>query len=144
MKTYTTSHSELTSAKPEHIWALWSDLSTWQTWDEGISDCFSNGSFNVGETFMLTPKGAPAPIEVTLVDVLPNTLFIDETKLPFGKIRASHTIREEGKAIRVTHTIEAEIDPQQAKFFEEVIWSAMVPGVKQSVRNIVKLAEGRS
>lgn len=144
MKTYATSHSELTSAKPQDIWALWSDLPGWQRWDEGISAAQPKGSFNVGQTFMLTPRGAPAPIEVTLVDVVANERFVDETTLPFGTIRASHTIRKEGEKIRVTHTIEARVTPEQADFFEQAIWSGMESGVKLSVQNLVKLAEDRS
>ncbi|PTE06650.1 SRPBCC family protein [Mesorhizobium helmanticense] len=143
MKKYSTSHSELTSAKPEDIWALWSDLPGWRNWDEGIIACEPKGSFDVGQTFMLTPEGAPAPIEATLVDVIPNKRFVDETKLPFGTIRASHTITQEGQKIRVTHNIEAEIAPEQTEFFEQAIWAGMEPGVKQSVRNLVKLAERR-
>ena len=56
---------------------------------------------------------------------------------------ASHTISEEGPQIRVTHTIEAEVALEQTEFFENAIWSGMEPGVEQSVRNIVKLAEDR-
>jgi hypothetical protein len=141
MKEYRVSHSELTSAKPEDVWAHWSEISNWTNWDEGLEATTHEGSFDVGESFMLVPKGAPQAVEVTLVDVVPNERFVDETNLPFGTIRASHTIDKEGDKYRVTHTIEAKVKPEHSGFFEQAIWSGMEEGVAQSVRNVLKLAE---
>jgi hypothetical protein len=141
MKEYKVSHSELTSAAPEDIWSHWSKIGDWSTWDEGLDSAAHNGSFDAGESFTLVPKGAPQPIEVKLVEVVPNERFVDETKLPFGTIRATHTIEKEGDQHRVTHSIEAQIAPEHAGMFEQAIWSGMEQGVPQSVRNIVGLAE---
>jgi hypothetical protein len=143
MKEYRASHSELTKAAPEDVWAHWSEIENWPNWDVGLDACTPKGGFEAGESFMLVPKGAPQPIEVTLVDVVPNERFVDETKLPFGSIRATHTINKEGDQYRVTHTIEAKVAPEQSEFFEQAIWSGMEQGVAESVRNIVKLAEER-
>ncbi len=143
MKTYKASHSELTTAKPEDVWAVWSKVDEWPQWDEGISAAKPNGKFEVGHTFMLTPKGAPNALEVKFVDVVPNERFVDETVLPFGKIRSSHFVKKEGDKTRVTHVIEAEVAPEQADFFEKAIWAGMEDGVAQSVRNITQHAEGK-
>ena len=143
MKKYRASHSELTTAQPDDIWRLWSDVKNWPTWDEGLSACAPKGGFEVGHSFMLTPKGAPDAIEVTFVEVVPNERFVDETQLPFANIRATHTIEKAGDRFRVTHTIDADVAPDQSDFFERAIWSGMEQGIVQSVRNIVKLAEQR-
>jgi hypothetical protein len=143
MKKYRVSHSELTSAPPEEVWGLWSDVPSWSVWDEGMASCALKGSFAPGETIVMTPKGAPQPIEGKLIEVVPNDRFVDETHLPFGTIRATHTIKREGEKSRVTHTFEAEVAPEHAEMFEKAIWSNMEKGVPQSVRNIAKLAEER-
>ena len=110
MKKYHTTHSELTSAEPRHIWSLWSDVTNWPVWDVGISSAVPKDRFEPGHSFMLTPKGAPQPVEVTFTDVKPNVGFSDEAKLPFGTIRTIHHIEKEGEHYRVTQTIEADID----------------------------------
>jgi hypothetical protein len=143
MKTYQARHSEMTTASPADVWKHWADLSNWPTWDEGVEEVVPKGRFEPGHTFMLKPKGAPQAIEVTLVEVVPNERFVDETRLPFGTIRATHTIERMGDRTQVCHTIEAEITPEHTGFFEQAIWSGMEQGVVKSVRNLTARAEGK-
>jgi hypothetical protein len=143
MKKYRVEHSESTSAHPKDVWALWSDIANWPAWDIGLDACVPKGKFEPGHTFLLTPKGAPNSIEVQLVEVVPHERFVDETRLPFGTIRATHTIHREGAAAKVTHIIEAEVAPEHAEFFEKAIWSGMEQGVPHSVKELKKLAEKR-
>lgn len=144
MKKYRATHSELTPARPEDIWAFWSDVGNWPNWDEGLESVIPMAGFAAGESMMLKPKGAPTQFEVKLIDVRPGERFIDETQLPFGMIRASHFAEKVGDQTRLTHTIEAEIAPEHVQFFEQAIWSGMEHGVVQSVRNLARLAEQRS
>jgi hypothetical protein len=143
MKHYRAKHSELTSATAAHVWSLWMDVNNWPVWDEGVAACDLKGAFTPGACFSLTPRGAPEPVQVTLIEVVPNTRFIDETHLPFGVLRATHTLEEEGEKRRVTHTIEAEITPTHSAFFEQAIWSHIEQGVTGSVAKLVRLAECR-
>jgi Polyketide cyclase / dehydrase and lipid transport len=143
MKKYRVTHSEMTQAQPEDVWALWTATGNWPDWDEGLDTVTAAAGFEKGKSIMLKPKGAPAPLEVKLVDVKPGQSFTDETQLPFGVIRASHLIEKVAGRTRLTHTIEAEIAPEHAKSFEKGIWSGMQGGVAQSVRNLTKLAERR-
>lgn len=144
MKKYRVSHSELTAARPEDVWALWSDINHWPEWDEGLDTAAAAAGLETGKTLLLKPKGAPATVEVKLIDVKPGQYFIDETRLPFGVIRASHLMEQAGDKTRLTHTIEAEIKPEQAQFFEQAIWSGMERGLAKSVRNLEKLARERN
>jgi hypothetical protein len=144
MKTYSTSHSELTFARPEHIWPLWEDIGSWPEWDVGLSSTSHDSDFAAGSRFQLTPRGAPSAVEVELVEVDPGRRFVDETRLPFGTIRATHEVAPEGDRYRVTHRIDAEVQPDHAAMFENVIWSGMELGVPQSVANLVRMAEAKS
>ena len=144
MKTYQTSHSEIASGTAEAVWAIWADIGNWPSWDEGLANCVHDGSFAAGETFLLTPKGIPEAIQVRLTDVVPGRRFVDETVLPFGRLTASHEVQEVPGGVRVTHKIEAAIDPEHTAMFEQNIWAGMEQGVAQSVRNLVSLAESNS
>lgn len=144
MKKYRATHTELTSAAPKDIWKMWLDVGNWPTWDEGVESVTALTKFAPGGTFKLRPKGAPAEVVVELVDVRPNERFVDETRLPFGTIRASHFIEKDGDKTRLTHVIEAEIAPEQSQFFEQAIWSGMETGIRQSVQNLAKLAAKKS
>jgi hypothetical protein len=141
MKKYRVTHTVKTNATQQQVWEIWRDIANWPTWDEGLESCVPKGKFEPGHTFLLAPKGAPQPVEVHLVEVVPHERFVDETRLPFGTIRATHTVEKEGDLVKVTHMIEAEVAPEHAAFFEQAIWSGMEQGVPQSVQNLKKLAE---
>jgi hypothetical protein len=142
-KRFSVSHTEPTNATAESVWALWSNVDNWPAWDEGLEDCKLEGSFAAGNDFSLTPTGGE-PIRAQIVEVIPYRGFTDETRLPFGVLRAIHSFEEGNGGNSVTHRIEAEIDPEHADFFEKVIWAGMDVGLPQSVRNIAKLAEKRT
>ena len=140
-KTFTVSHSELTRATPTRIWALWSDVNRWPDWDVGLASCELEQPFSPGSTFLLRPLGAEHPITVEIQETVANRTFSDLSRLPFGEIKAIHEVEETAEGTRLTHTIIAEINEEQAGFFAGAIWANMESGVPQAVKNLVGLAE---
>lgn len=140
-KRFSVTHTEATTAPAAKVWALWQDVNNWPSWDVGLEHCAIDGAFEAGNVFTLKPHGAPDAIKAQLTEVTPNQGFTDETRLPFGVLRAKHAYSEGPSGGAVTHTIEADVAPDKSDFFAKVIWSGMEVGLPESVRNIVKAAE---
>jgi len=141
---FSVTHTEATTAQAAQIWALWQDVNNWPRWDVGLEHCAIEGDFVAGNTFTLQPHGAPSAIRAELIEVKPHQGFTDETRLPFGVLRARHAFTADTDGNKVTHTIEADVAPEHVDFFAKVIWSGMEHGLPESVRNIVKVAETRT
>lgn len=98
-------HTEETSAKPEDVWAIWSDVENWKTWDHGIEYSSIEGPFADGTLGVLKPRGGPL-LKTQLTHVEPFKGFVDESKLFLGKIIVSHEIVEFAGKTYVTHQVE--------------------------------------
>ena len=63
-----------TSATPEQVWRVWSDMSTWGAWNPNVTTMSWNGGFVEGSSgVMNTPAGQHHKMQ--LVDVVPNRSF---------------------------------------------------------------------
>ncbi len=141
MKTFQVTHTEKTSASKEAIWKLWSDINNWPQWDAGLISCKASGEFQPGNSFELTPHGAPEAVTAVLDDVVVNTRFSDKTDLGFATIQAIHEMNDEANEVSVTHTIIVNVQEEQAGFFEQKMWPGFQAGLPQSVKSLVTLAE---
>lgn len=143
VKQFSITHTESTSATAAQVWALWENVNNWPAWDVGLEHCNLKGAFEAGSSFTLRPRGAPNEINVEITEVIQNKGFSDQTNLPFGVLRTRHRYEETDSGNTITHMIEADVMPEQAEFFENVIWSGMETGLPESVRNLVRMAESR-
>jgi len=101
--------STTTSAPRSAIWALWSDVNHWLSWNVGVAQSTLNGPFVSGATFSMTPTGQDA-MTSRLIQVEEGVAFTDETVL--GDIR-----------VTVEHCMEP-LDDGQLR----VVYSAQVTG----------------
>ena len=88
---WSTEYQRDINATPETIWRLFSDVPGWKAWNAGIEFIELHGPFKAGTTFTMRPPGQDAFIS-TLIDVRPNELFIDETKLGDVRVVVEHRI----------------------------------------------------
>ncbi len=56
-------HSMQTTAAPEAVWRLWSDVAAWPRWNDGIETITIDGPFAVGTMVTMTPPGGD-PIRI--------------------------------------------------------------------------------
>lgn len=98
-------HTVETKALPENIWEIWKDVHNWNTWDHGIEYSTLNGPFQTGTTGTLKPKDGPL-VHTKLTHVEPFKMFVDESKLPLGRIIVSHYLNISNEVTQVTHLIE--------------------------------------
>lgn len=131
-------HTVETKAAPAAIWAIWQDVSNWNTWDHGIEFSTINGPFQAGTTGTLKPKGGPL-VHTKLTCVEPMKKFIDESKLPLARIIVSHFLTESAGKTYVTHQIE--MTGPLSFLFSFLIGRQMKKNLPQEMSAMVKKAE---
>jgi hypothetical protein len=103
---WTAEHSVETSASPEAIWRLWSDVASWPDWNADIERIEISGAFAVGSTISMKPIGQD-PVELRLAEVSEPDLFVDEADLGDVVVRTAHRIdRLDAGRSRVTYRME--------------------------------------
>jgi Polyketide cyclase / dehydrase and lipid transport len=84
-------HSIETTASPESIWRLWSDVSTWGDWNADIERIESSGPFAPGSTIEMTPVGQDT-VELRIAKASEPNLFVDEADLGEVLVTTFHRI----------------------------------------------------
>jgi hypothetical protein len=79
--------------KKEHIWALWTDVNNWPKWHGDLEYCTLVSRFEVGNYFMLKPKGVGA-VKIMLVDIQDHKQFTDCTTFWGAKMYDTHYVEE--------------------------------------------------
>jgi Polyketide cyclase / dehydrase and lipid transport len=130
---WATEHSIETTASPEEIWRLWSDVSTWPDWNADIERIAISGPFAVGSTISMTPSGQNT-VELRIADVSEPDLFVDEADLGDVIVRTVHRIDPlAGDRNRVTYRMEITgpaadsigpgLGPEISSDFPETLWA---------------------
>jgi Polyketide cyclase / dehydrase and lipid transport len=84
-------HSVQTTASPESIWRLWSDVSTWGDWNADIERIEISGPFATGSTIAMTPVGQ-VTVELRITKASEPNLFVDEADLGEVLVTTFHRI----------------------------------------------------
>lgn len=72
---WTIEHNIETTASPEAIWRLWSEVATWPDWNGDIARIEISGPFAVGSTISMTPIGGDT-VELRIAEVSEPDLFV--------------------------------------------------------------------
>lgn len=80
-----------TTASRATVWALWSDVNRWSTWNPGVEQATLVGPFAVGNSFSMTPSGQDA-LTTRLTHVEEGLSFTDETVLGDISVTVEHRI----------------------------------------------------
>jgi uncharacterized protein YndB with AHSA1/START domain len=119
-------HSVETTAAPEAVWRLWSDMAGWPAWNDGIAEITVDGPFAVGTSFTMTPPGEE-PISMRLTRVSPGSEFVDEMAGDGLVVTTVHRIDPLPAGCRVVYRTEitgdaaAEVGPMITADFPDVL-----------------------
>jgi len=107
--TFEHSESTTTTATPGAVWALWSDVATWEQWDPAVEAVALDGEFAEGTAGTITLRGgieAPLTLEV----VTPGARYLDQLTMGDLVIRIDHVLRAMpgGTEVTVSTTIEGQ------------------------------------
>ena len=101
IKTYSKLYSGLTKEK---IWSLWVDINNWPTWHGDLDYCKIEGQFEVGNYFMLKPKGMRA-VKIMLTEIEVGRKFTDCTKFFGAKMYDTHAMEEGPEGLLLSNTM---------------------------------------
>jgi len=125
--TWQVQHDIETDAHPSAIWALFSDVAGWKTWNSGVEASALEGPFATGSWFAMTPTGAE-PLRSRLLDVRENECFVDETRVDDLVVVVHHRLTPSGNGrTRISYALSAsgpgaaEIGPMIAADFPDVL-----------------------
>ena len=95
-----------TTASPQRVWAIWSDMSTWGQWNPNVTSMDWTGGFVSGSTgVMNTPSGKHHRME--LVDVKPGQSFALLTSVvPGTRFRFNCRIEPAAGKTRISQAVE--------------------------------------
>lgn len=99
-------HIAETALSPERIWAVLSDIDNWAEWDTSLETIELHGPFQVGTAISMTPVGLE-PIRSTIVDIVPNERYADETVFAGATLRFSHSLTRLAEGgTRIVHRLD--------------------------------------
>ncbi len=133
-------HSVETTAAPEVIWRLWSDIASWPQWNDGIEKITVDGAFSAGSTFTMTPPG-DEPIRMRLTEIVPGELFTDEMDAGDFTVRTVHRL-EPAAGGRTQVIYRTEITGPAAGQAGPQLGPAITADFPEVLAALVKLAEG--
>jgi uncharacterized protein YndB with AHSA1/START domain len=124
-------HSVETTAAPEAVWELWSDVERWPNWNGDLERAELTGPFAADSTIRMYSPGQE-PIELRIAEASPTERFVDVADLGDVVVRTTHRIDPlDGSRIRVVYAMEIdgpaadavgpEIGPQISGDFPEVL-----------------------
>jgi uncharacterized protein YndB with AHSA1/START domain len=90
-----------TSAAPEAIWRLWTDVEHWGDWNADIEKIEISGPFAAGARITMTPAGQD-PVELSVAELTEGEAFVDEARFDDLVLRTTHRV----DGTRVTYRME--------------------------------------
>lgn len=99
-------HTVRTSASPQRIWAIWTDVPRWPGWDtELVSASIPDGRFALGVTGTVRPRTGPAST-FSVSELEPGTSYAFMTRLPLCRLVVRRQLMAEpAGGTRFTHQV---------------------------------------
>ncbi len=132
-KSYSTTISDLSI---EEIWAVWSDINQWTSWQDDLEYAHINGPFKTGETFDFKPKGAPKTLHLQLGEVTVNQQFTDITRFFLATMIDEHQLIQRGHDIKIKTTIR--ITGALAWLWKKIVAEDIVAGLPKQTEALIK------
>jgi uncharacterized protein YndB with AHSA1/START domain len=133
-------HAVETTAAPDVVWRLWSDIAAWPQWNEGIEKITVDGPFAVGTAFTMAPPG-DEPVQMRLAEIVPGELFTDEMDAGDFTVRTVHRL-EPAAGGRTRIIYRTEITGPAADQVGPQLGPAITADFPQVLAALAALAEG--
>lgn len=135
------SHTVTTTARPETIWAIWTDVPNWHQWDTGLQSATLDGPFAAGAHGRLIPDKGPTSTFV-IAEVQSPTSYVFYTKLPLGKLYVKRSWRVNNGVTEFTH--EVWFKGVSKGLFGRVLgkkYRAILPNVMQQIKTLAETGQ---
>lgn len=93
-----------TEASPEQIWAIWTDVSNWKAWDDGLTDASIEGVLELGARgIIISLEGRRS--QFTITEFEKGNSYTFRSKLPLGALHVRRYLSEKGGKTVFTHEV---------------------------------------
>ena len=134
-RTYTKTFQNISR---EDVWRIWTDVNHWPQWHADLDYCKMESSFDVGNFFVLKPKGmGAAKIQITEVDE--GYSFTDCTSFWGAKMYNTHLMKETKEGLMLTNTLSV-IGPLKWLWIKLVARN-VAEGLPEETEGLVQLAQ---
>jgi hypothetical protein len=98
------SHTLKTSASPEIIWSIWTDVENWSRWDTELLDSRLEDPFGLGAVGQLTPKsGRVSTFRISQLNLGKSYTFT--IRLPFCSLNVHRYLSSHSDGTYFTHEV---------------------------------------
>jgi len=136
-----TTETILTTAPPDRIWKIWTDVKNWKKWDRGFREALIKGPFQKNvEGVMIPDKGPRTGFRIT--SCVPNFSYTATAKLPFAELHLHRFIGYHNSKTTVTH--EVWLEGPLSGFWWGLIgrrYSRLMPEVMRKLKQIAESPE---
>ena len=122
------------------IWDLWTDINNWPKWHGDLDACTMEGPFEIGNHFMLKPKGMKA-VKITLTDVKEGEYFTDCTKFFGATMYDTHALKETPNGLKLTNILR--VTGPLKWLWIKLVAQQVADTVPDETEALVELARGR-
>jgi uncharacterized protein YndB with AHSA1/START domain len=128
-----------TTAAPEAVWRLWSDVEGWPRWNADIERIALSGPFAEGSEITMTPRGQET-VHLRLTAVREGEAFVDEASIGGAVISTTHELRAAGTG-RTRVVYRMEITGPAAATIGPELGPAITADFPETIGALVALAE---
>lgn len=96
-------HTHSTTADRAEVWRLWTDVSSWRRWDQGLKDAALDGPFVEGAAGTIVPNAGPTT-SFTITDLDPGVGYTFASKLPGSRLNVRREFVN-GQSTSFRHTV---------------------------------------
>ena len=126
----------------QQVWAVWSDLPNWPTWDtaaEWVKPDQPGDVMVVGRTYLLKPRRGPKG-RGTMTHVDPGRGYADVTPLFLCQLGFDHHVEElpDGRGVSITHRVT--LSGPMTFLFRKVLGERIAAGTPAVMDNLVTRA----
>ncbi|MCI0382498.1 MAG: hypothetical protein L0207_05565 [Chlamydiae bacterium] len=131
--------STVTSATPESIWKIWTDVKNWSTWDRDVAYCEMNENFQTGAKAVLKPTSGPR-VNIEIIECTAMKSFITKGTLFFGtSLIFKHKITQVDEGLKITHKVE--LQGCLAPLFYCLLGPSIQQGLPIALQNLAEKAK---
>jgi hypothetical protein len=121
------------------VFALYSNVAGWPSWDPDVKNASLDGAFVSGAKGVIVPHGGPKS-EIVFTEVVNGKKFVAQCKLPLCVMRFEHELDEvKGSGTRATHRVQ--FQGLLAPVFGRLIGSGMRKTLPNALAGLKKAAE---
>lgn len=133
-------HTVETTARPEAIWQVWTDVEHWPAWDTELESAGLQGTFHNGSRgFLRSSAGAEA--EFVISDCIDMQQYTFSTNLPLGSLLIKRTLTSENNTGKTRFTHHVQFVGASGWLFGLLLgprYKAVLPSVMERIRSIAE------